>query len=82
MVEHGLPHWDARGKERLEATLQDIANAQIYCGDIEKHSEEAMELIRKLRGRRLLMNDVTDEEETTGILFEIEETRRSTNIEG
>jgi hypothetical protein len=32
-VEHGLPHWDVRGKECLEVALKDVADAQIYCGE-------------------------------------------------
>ena len=72
-VEHGLPHWDVRGVERLEEALQDVACAQIYCGDLERHSEEANELVRKLRGTRLLVDNVTEMHETTGLDVIIEE---------
>ncbi|KAF8526442.1 hypothetical protein JB92DRAFT_2871902 [Gautieria morchelliformis] len=77
-VEHGLPHWDVRGKARLEEALQDVADSQISCGDLEKYSEEAIDLIRKLRGRRLLLDEVTDVMETHQLDFEIEEASQLT----
>jgi hypothetical protein len=77
-VDHGLPHWDVRGKARLEEVLQDVADSQISCGDLEKYSEEAMDLKQKLRGRRLLLDDVTDPVETYQLDFEIEEVSQLT----
>ena len=77
-VEHGLPHWDVRGKSRLEEALQDVADAQICCGDLEKHSEEAVELIRKLRGSRMLLEFVPEAEETPGLDLGFEETGQFT----
>jgi len=70
-VDHGLPHWDQRGVERLEGALQDVADAQEYHGDLDS-AADAKELMRKLKGMRfLLLDDVEEVPEPEE--FEIEE---------
>ncbi|KAF8581647.1 hypothetical protein K439DRAFT_1662191 [Ramaria rubella] len=70
-VKHGLPHWDAHGKKCLEDALQDVANAQVFHGNLERHAEEAQELIQELRVR-CVPEDLQDVQELS--LAEVNET--------